>query len=209
MTVQPLRLIATSILALLGVLVKYLYAVPLIVVLLTACGPTATPGLTSTDVSPSPTSMQGTASPSEASPTAATTHTAAMPISEQPTPTVAVLPTSTSVPATNQPRPTTETPVSTAEQIVEWQGLIITVPPNHRWETFPPDQNTINGAPVLGQGRIIFDRAHASPNSIELPDGVGFTIVQFSGSLDEWLALVQQSAPAHNPVDPNTINYCC
>lgn len=183
---------------------KYLYAVPLIVILLTACGPTATPGLASTDVSPSPTSMQGTASPSEASPTAATTHTAAIPTNEQPTPTVAVLPTSTSMPATNQPGQTTEAPASTAEQTVEWQDLMIRVPANHRWETSSPNQNMINDAPVLAYGRIVFVPS-AATSPVELPEGLTFTIVEFSGSVDQWLAREEAAAADTNPVDRNTI----
>ncbi|WP_029215434.1 hypothetical protein [Kallotenue papyrolyticum] len=169
---------------------NYRYATLLMVVFLAACGPRARPDRSASDASPTPARIS--ASPGGVVPTALTTPTPATPTAAQPTP------------AGTTP-PTPATPVSTAEQIVAWQGLLIPLPPNHRWETYPADQNTINGAPILAQGRIVFDRAQASPNSVELPDGVGFTVVQFSDSLDAWLALAQQSASPRNPIDPNTI----
>ena len=86
-----------------------------------------------------------------------------------------------------------------------WEMLSIPVPSRHEWKPGAPPPNPGYDAPVLAHGRIAFDRAQAPADAVELPDGVGFTILRFSGSLDEWLAMVHKEAPAQNPIDPNTI----
>lgn len=178
----------------------------ILILLLTACGPAAAPNarvgavhspaasaqsaLPATNTASSPTSAQLSASPTIGP---SLTVTISQPD---------VAPTSV---LAQTPEQVSTTSSSLDTQTINWEGLSIPIPPQHLWSDQTPDSHTINNARVLAQGRIVFDRAHAAPNSVELPDGVGFTIVQFSGSLDEWLELVQQSAPAQNPVDPNTI----
>jgi len=40
---------------------------------------------------------------------------------------------------------------------------------------------------------------------IESPFGPSFTILEFSGSLEEWLDLERQNSPAGNPVQEDTV----
>lgn len=184
---------------------KFLFSVPLMLLfLLTACGSAAAPGAR-VDSAPSPTAStqmtpavtDATARPTSpqlpTSPTVETDRTATI-VQPDITPTVA--PTAEQA-SSASPAPDT--------QAIIWQGLSIPIPPQHLWSDKTPGSDTINNARVLAQGRIVFDCTQASPGSVELPDGIGFTIVAFSGSLDEWLALVQLSAPAQNPVDPDSI----
>jgi hypothetical protein len=55
---------------------------------------------------------------------------------------------------------------------------------------------------VLSQGRITFVPTQAS-HPVEQPDGIGLTIVRFSGTGADWLA--QEAQPANNPIDRASI----
>lgn len=87
---------------------------------------------------------------------------------------------------------------------MDWQGLRISVPEQHIWEADQPAQEPINDARVIAQSQIAF-RRDAATNPVELPEGITFTIVGFSGSVDQWVALEQARVEASNPVDRNTI----
>lgn len=84
-----------------------------------------------------------------------------------------------------------------------WEDVVIPVPPDYVWQIGAPPPNPGYNAPVLASGRIAFNPA-TKPEG-EVPDGMGFTIVQWSKSLDEWVAMVQKAAAAQNPVDTNSI----
>lgn len=87
---------------------------------------------------------------------------------------------------------------------MEWQGLRISVPAEHIWEPDQPAQEPINAAQVIAQSQIAFSQ-DAATSPVELPGGMMFTIVGFSGSVDQWVALEQARVEASNPVDRNTI----
>lgn len=87
---------------------------------------------------------------------------------------------------------------------MEWQGLRISVPEQHLWAADQPDLEPINEAQVIAQSQIAF-RRDAATSSVELPEGIRFTVVGFSGSVDQWVALEQARAESSNPVDRNTI----
>lgn len=184
---------------------RSLCSIPLVLlILLTACGSGTVPDVR-VDSAPSPTAsaqmtpavIDTTASPPApqlpVSPAIETDRTATM---------VQPAITSTAAPTSEQASPA---PPLTDAQTIIWEGLSIPIPPRHLWSDRMPGSETIHNARVLAQGRIVFDRTQAPPGSVELPDGVGFTIVEFSGSLEDWLALVQQSASAQNPVDSDSI----
>ncbi|MCS6840456.1 MAG: hypothetical protein NZ699_16240 [Roseiflexus sp.] len=176
----------------------------MLLVLLTSCGSAATPDAR-IDGAPSPTASaqmtpavtdakaRPTSPPLSTSPTVETDRTATI-VQPDITPTAA--------PTAEQASPASPAPDT---QAIIWEGLSIPIPPRHLWSDKTPGSDTITNARVLAQGRIVFDRTDAPPGSVELPDGVGFTIVAFSGSPNEWLALVQQPAPAQNPVDLDSI----
>ncbi len=86
---------------------------------------------------------------------------------------------------------------------IEWEGLSIVIPPKHRWQVMAPDTDPINGSTVLVQSRIAFDPTQQTAG--EMPDGITFRIVQFSDSLEAWLAQAQDKTTSSNPVDPGTI----
>jgi len=92
---------------------------------------------------------------------------------------------------------------TSASGVVEWEGLGIVIPAKHRWQVMPPDTDPINGSTVLTQGRVAFDPTQQTTG--EMPDGITFRIVQFSDSLDVWLARAQDKTASINPVDPGTI----
>lgn len=127
-----------------------------------------------------------TANASGASPTA--------PTQQQVTPTVQ---TQVELP---QPPVQTTPPTNT----VTWEGIIITVPPEHVWTAGAYGAEAAYSAPVIAQGRLKFEPTLAT-YEIERPDGIGFTIVQFSGSLDDWLAAEQVHRSGGSAVDPQTI----
>lgn len=89
-------------------------------------------------------------------------------------------------------------------QVVEWEGLNISVPPHHYWQALTPQPAGRNGFAVLGAGRIGFERSQGPANASDWPEGIGFEIVGFRGSADAWLDLARKAA-AQNPVDPGTI----
>lgn len=88
------------------------------------------------------------------------------------------------------------------DSTITWEGLTFDVPPNHLWGIQPLDQ--INGVPMLAGGWISYDATGIQPG-FEVPNGIGFTIIQFTGTLEEWLALTVAAAPNGNPVNQDTI----
>ena len=85
---------------------------------------------------------------------------------------------------------------------ITWEGLTFDVPPNHLWGIQPLDQ--INGVPMLARGWISYDATGIQPG-LEVSNGIGFTIIQFTGTLEEWLSLTVAAAPNGNPVNQDTI----
>lgn len=114
-------------------------------------------------------------------------------------------PSPPSKPAPPNATGTAPVPLPSGWQTVAWQGLTIPIPPKHGWEISQPNPDRTFIAPVLEYGRIAFDRAQALPDASELPDGMDFTILQWRGSLDDWLVAEQKAAPAQNPIDTNTV----
>lgn len=100
--------------------------------------------------------------------------------------------------------PAASADASSPAQPVLWQGLSISVPPSHRWEADQPALEPINDAQVIAQSQIAFLR-DAATSPVEQPEGIRFTIVGFSGSLDQWLALEEARAASTNPIDRNTL----
>jgi hypothetical protein len=89
-------------------------------------------------------------------------------------------------------------------QTVAWHGLVIPVPPGGRWQTIPAtDQPSINDARVIAAGAIVYPASTTTP--IEGPFGPSFTMLRFSGSLEEWVALERRNSPAGNPLQEDTI----
>ncbi len=104
-----------------------------------------------------------------------------------------------------------DTPSATTEQLpdgwqtVEWHGLVIPVPPGGTWQTTPsPNPTSINDTVVTAAGTIVYSASTATM-PIESPFGPSFTILEFSGSLEEWLDLERQNSPAGNPVQEDTV----
>jgi WD40 repeat protein len=133
----------------------------------------------------------GTPAPTPALPTVAPTE--APPI-----------PTWTPAPAISPLLPSTTLATPTG-QVVEWEGLSISVPPHHYWQALTPQPAGRNGFAVLGAGRIAFERSQGPANASDWPEGIGFEIVGFRGAADAWLDLTRKAAAAQNPVDPGTI----
>lgn len=85
---------------------------------------------------------------------------------------------------------------------VSWQGLTIPVPPMGRWRVRMDPPPHAQNVPVVASGYL--DYAHA-PDAVEAPFGPAFTILQFSGSLDDWLRLVRRNASKENPIEERTV----
>lgn len=86
-------------------------------------------------------------------------------------------------------------------QTISWQSIIIPVAPQARWRTLAPPLDPVNTAPTLHYG--YFD--YPTYTEVEAPSGPSFKLLQFSGSLDDWMELAQQQAHQSNPIDINTI----
>jgi hypothetical protein len=100
-------------------------------------------------------------------------------------------------------------PIAWAQQsswrTVEWNGLVIPIPPdfNAQWNPDAVSEESINGAPVLDAGAIIYP-GYTQP--VGQPYGPVFHILQYSGSLEEWMALERsRQTPAGPAIDEQTI----
>lgn len=166
-----------------------------VLVMLTACG-TADPSGLAPDVTPITQANRTTAAPSPIEAPSASAQAVTAVITAVPSP---------------PPPSTTATPSATGTvldqlppgwQIVDWEDLMIPVPPDGVWETPALDREHINGAPVVASGTLTYPTSTAP---VERPFGPSFTIVTFSGSLDEWLALERRNSAAGNPIQNNTV----
>jgi len=79
---------------------------------------------------------------------------------------------------------TPATPLSDRWQTVTWEGLGIPIPPNARWEPYLEVNPSTSDFPVLATGAVSYPTI---TGTVELPFGPMFMILQFSGSLDDWL----------------------
>lgn len=108
----------------------------------------------------------------------------------------------TLAPQPTLPAPTGTLPLSTEWQTVEWEGLIIPIPPQGQWWSASLENNQSNGIPVLASGGITYPTI---TGTVELPFGPNFYILQFTGTLDDWLDLERRNSPPGNPVQDETI----
>jgi hypothetical protein len=67
---------------------------------------------------------------------------------------------------------------------VEWEGLRIPIPPRAQWEAPIKVDPSIGDVPVLAAGAVTYPTI---TGTVELPFGPVFMILQFSGSLDDWI----------------------
>ena len=87
-------------------------------------------------------------------------------------------------------------------QTYEWQDLVIPIPPKAQWLPSNPADISANHVSVLAAGAISYPTI---TGSVELPYGPSFAILQFAGSLDDWLDLERRNSPAGNPLEENSI----
>lgn len=91
------------------------------------------------------------------------------------------------------PQPTlasSSVPLSVSWQTVAWEGLIIPIPPHASWAPYVNFGSPIGTLPILAAGEVIYPTI---TGTVELPFGPIFTILAFSGSLDDWLAREQSA----------------
>jgi hypothetical protein len=108
------------------------------------------------------------------------------------------------IPPTPAPQPTlasSSVPLSAGWQTIEWRGLSIPIPPQASWD---PDINVgtpIGTIPILAAGAVIYPTI---TGTVELPFGPIFTILEFSGSLNDWLTHERSINPL--AVDQQTVH---
>jgi hypothetical protein len=100
-----------------------------------------------------------------------------------------------SPPALATPIPTTGVQLSSGWHSTFWEGITIPDPPQFSWTTFAPNLQGINGVPVLASGGFVYEPPPTyGPGHVGLPAGPAFWILQFTGSLDDWLKLEQRNS---------------
>jgi hypothetical protein len=72
---------------------------------------------------------------------------------------------------------------------VKWQGLIIPIPPDGEWKTYPAPNFTIQGAPVIALRSI---RYFPPDCEVECPSGPSFYLLNYRGSLNDWMETARQ-----------------
>jgi hypothetical protein len=87
-------------------------------------------------------------------------------------------------------------------QSYAWQDLVIPIPPKAQWLPLNPADIPANHVSVVAAGAISYPTIMGS---VELPYGPSFVILQFTGSLDDWLDLERRNSPAGNPIEENSI----
>ena len=83
-------------------------------------------------------------------------------------------------------------PVAVAQEAytyVEWEGLIVPIPPTGEWATNTPPREVF-GVSALATASIVYPDA---PQAVERPFGPTFTILPFNGTLDQWLTIERQN----------------
>lgn len=83
-------------------------------------------------------------------------------------------------------------PVAVAQEAytyVEWEGLLVPVPPTGEWATNTPPREVF-GVQALATASIVYPDA---PQAVERPFGPTFTILPFNGTLDQWLTIERQN----------------
>jgi hypothetical protein len=102
------------------------------------------------------------------------------------------------------PQPTlasSSVPLSAVWQTVEWEGLVVPIPPQASWAPYINFGSPIGTLPILAAGSVIYP---TTTGTGELPFGPIFTILEFSGSLDDWLARERDANPL--AVDQQTVH---
>ena len=87
-------------------------------------------------------------------------------------------------------------------QTYPWQNLVIPIPPKAQWERSSIADINAHKLPVVAAGGITYPTI---TDGVELPYGPSFTIIQFTGSLDDWLTLERQNSPKENPIEEATV----
>lgn len=90
------------------------------------------------------------------------------------------------IPPTPAAQPTlaaSSVPLSAGWQTIEWERLLIPIPPHASWDPSLGYRN--DTLPILAAGAVIYPTI---TGTVELPFGPIFTIIEFSGSFDDWLA---------------------
>lgn len=88
---------------------------------------------------------------------------------------------------------------------IQWQGLLIRLPAYAVWHEETP-REALNGIPISAQGGVTYPMATVNA-TVELPTGPRFTMLEFAGSLDDWLQLERANATSAsgNAIDETTI----
>lgn len=92
----------------------------------------------------------------------------------------------------------------TAVDHVAWKGLRIPIPAQHMWQAGAYGDGQLYGAPILAQGRLTYNSPHA-PDLPEQPDGIGFTIVEFASTPDQWVTNEQHRRTGPQAIDAASI----
>lgn len=89
---------------------------------------------------------------------------------------------STTVPSA-APAPNTS-PSPVGWRTIAWEGVRIPIPPQAQWESQIATNPPIGDIPILATGAVTYPTI---TGTVELPFGPTFLILQFSGSLDDWI----------------------
>ncbi|MBP8251169.1 MAG: hypothetical protein KAX40_02310 [Herpetosiphon sp.] len=121
----------------------------------------------------------------------------------------------TQPPHSDQPTSEIKLPTQTGseqEQVVVWEGITVTIPPNHVW-SFKTNDGTI--APVYYDLPVVATAAIEPPlpaNTqnqpvIERPNPTTFTMMDTTTTLDQWLKLEANNpaSKAGNIINPDTL----
>ncbi len=86
---------------------------------------------------------------------------------------------------------------------VDWEGLIIPIPPLHSWDPGVDVPVLDTTTPIVTQSQIRFDQTNNQQPPIEAPSGFRFAMLQFTGSPEEWLVQEQTTNPMS--IDPQSV----
>lgn len=86
------------------------------------------------------------------------------------------------------------TPIATSTNVslpsgwqrLEWQNLLIPLPPQAQWSSLVHAEA---GIPIIARGAVTYPTI---TGTVELPFGPTFTIYAFTGSLDQWLKTIPE-----------------
>lgn len=119
-------------------------------------------------------------------------------IQQTPLPPSAVSVTQVEATSPSIPIPT----VATSGQTINWERVVITLPPNTGWITGSQMLEEAEDLPVLVSGSMV----PSSPaESNEAYYGPRFSVVAFAGSLESWLNLVRSRASDTTAINERTV----